>query len=78
MKPTQSDQYPLADGNYRVWNCPLFKNLNVIDRYMAARKQRLCYGCLGKGHAIKDGKINACGINGCTISATDCYAQKIK
>ena len=27
------------------------------------RKQRLCYGCLGKGHAIKDYKVNACGIN---------------
>ena len=29
-------------------------------------KQRLCYGCLGKVHAIKDCKVNACGINGCT------------
>ena len=29
------------------------------------RKQRLCYGCLGKGHAIKDCKVNVCGINGC-------------
>ena len=29
------------------------------------RKQRLCYRCLGKGHAIKDCKVNACGINGC-------------
>ena len=31
----------------------------------AVRKQRLCYGCLGKGHAIKDCKVKACGINGC-------------
>ena len=35
------------------------------DRYAAVRKQRLCYGCLGKGHAIKDCKVNACGINRC-------------
>ena len=36
------------------------------DQYAAVRKQRLCYGCLGKGYAIKDCKINASGINGCT------------
>ena len=35
------------------------------DRYAAVRKQRLCYGCLGKGHVIKDCKVNACGIKGC-------------
>ena len=35
------------------------------DRYAAVRKQRLCNGCLGKVHAIKDCKVNACGINGC-------------
>ena len=35
------------------------------DQYAAVRKQRLCYGCLGKGHAIKDCKVSACGINGC-------------
>ena len=40
--------------------------MNANDRYATVRKQRLCYGCLGNGHAIKDCKINACGINGCT------------
>ena len=39
--------------------------MSVNDRYAAVRKQRLCYGCLGKGHAIKDCEVNACGINGC-------------
>ena len=39
--------------------------MNVNDRYAAVRKQRLCYGCLGKGHSIKDCKSNACGIYGC-------------
>ena len=39
--------------------------MNVNDWYSAVRKQRLCYGCLGKGLAIKDCKVNACGINGC-------------
>ena len=56
----------VSDGPHRLWHCPLFMNMNVIDRYVAVRKQRLCNGCLGKGHALKDCKVNACGINGCT------------
>ena len=64
-KQMQSDLCPLADGTHKIWNCPLFRNMSVNDRYAALRKQRLCYGCLGKGHAIKDCKVNACGINGC-------------
>ena len=40
--------------------------MNVTDRYVAVRKERLCYGCLGKWHAIKDCKVHPCGINGCT------------
>ena len=65
-KQTQSDQCPLADGTHKIWNCPSFKNMSVNDRYVAVRKERLCYGCLGKGHAIKDCKVHPCGINGCT------------
>ena len=64
-KQTQSDHCPLADDTHKIWNCSLFKNMIVNNRYAAVRKQRLCYGCLGKGHAIKDCKVNACGINGC-------------
>ena len=39
--------------------------MKLTDRYTAKRKERLCYGCLGKGHAIKDCKVHPCGINGC-------------
>ena len=63
---TISDGCPLADGTHKIWNCPLFKNMNMNDRYAAVRKQRLCYGGLGRGHAIKDCKVNACGLNECT------------
>ena len=62
---TISNHCPLADRAHKIWNCPVFKNVNVNDRYAAVRKQRLCYGCLGKGHSIKDYKVNACGIYGC-------------
>ena len=52
-KQMQRDHCPLADGTHKICNCPLFKNMSVNDRYAAVRKQRLCCGCLGKGHAIK-------------------------
>ena len=64
-KEMQSDHCPLADGTHKIWNCPQFKNMSVNDRYAAVRKQRFYYRCLGKGHAIKDCKVNASGINGC-------------
>ena len=65
-KQMQNNNCPLADSTHKIWNCPIFKNMNVTDRYAAVRKERLCYGCLGKGHAIKDCKVHPCGINGCT------------
>ena len=36
------------------------------DCYATVRRQRLFYGCQGKEPAIQDGKVNACGISGCT------------
>ena len=64
-KQTQSNHFPLADGTQKIRNIPLFRNMRLNNRYAAVRKQRLCYGFLGKGHAIKDCKVNACGIDGC-------------
>ena len=52
-KQTQNNHCPLADGAHKIWNCPIFKNMNVNDRYAAVRKERLCYGCLGKGMQSK-------------------------
>ena len=63
---TITSHCPLTEGTHKILNCPMFRNMNVNDRYAAVRKQRLCYGCLGKGHAIKDCKVNACDINGRT------------
>ena len=61
-KQMQNDHCRLADGA-QVFNCPLFMSVN--DLYAAVRNQRLCYGSLGKGHAVKNCKVNAWGINGC-------------
>ena len=41
--------------------------MNVTDHYAAVRKERLCYGFLGKGKAIKDCNVHPCHKNGCTI-----------
>ena len=65
-KQMQNNNCPLADGTHKIWNCPIFKNMNVTNRYAAVTKERLCYGCLGKWHAIKDCKVHLCSINGCT------------
>ena len=65
-KQMQNNNCLLADGTHKIWNCPIFKNMNVSDRYAAVRKERLCYGCRGKGHAIKDCKVHPRGINRCT------------
>ena len=65
-KQMQNNNCPLADGTHKIWNCPIFKSMNVTDRYAAVRKERLCYGCLRKGQAIKDWKVHLWGINGCT------------
>ena len=65
MKQMQSNHCLLADGTHRKWNCPLFKNMCMKNWYAAVRKQRLCYGCLGKRHAIRDCRIHVCGVNEC-------------
>ena len=39
-KQMQNNNCPLAVGTDKIWNCPIFKNLNVIDRYAAVRKER--------------------------------------
>ena len=65
-KQMQNNNCPIADGTQKILNFPIFRSMNVTDRYAPVKKERSCYGCLGKGHAIKDCKIHPCGINGCT------------
>ena len=40
--------------------------MNVTDHYAAVRKERLCYGFLGKWQAIKDCNVLPFHIKGCT------------
>ena len=63
VQPKNIDHCPLDDSAHIIWTCPVFRNLNVNDRYSIMRKQRFFYGCLERGHAIRDSKGNAFGRN---------------
>ena len=43
-KQMEINNCPLADGTNKLWNCPIFKNMNVNDLYAAVRKERSCSG----------------------------------
>ena len=75
-KQMQNDHCPLADGTHIIWKFQLFTNMSVNDRYAVVRKQRLCYGCLGKGHAIKDCKSMCAVSMNASRSATNYYSYK--
>ena len=51
----------------KTWNYSIFRNMNVTDRYAGIRKQRLCYGCLVKGYAIRDCRVNSCCKDRCAM-----------
>ena len=77
-KQMQNNNCSLADDTHKKWNCPIFMNLNVTNRYAAVRKERLCYEFPWKRHAIKKCQVHICHINGCTKITTDYYTQKTK
>ena len=77
-KQTQSDHCPLADGTHKIWNCPLFRNMSVNDRYAVVKKQRLFYGCLGKYMQLKNVKSMRAASMDASRCTTDCYTQKTK
>ena len=52
--------------NYGIFKSLILKIMKVTDRYAAVRKERLCSGCLGKGHTINYCKAQPCGRSGCT------------
>ena len=39
-KQMQNNNCQLADGTQKIRNCPIFKNMNVTDRYAAVRNER--------------------------------------
>ena len=57
---------PLKDGEHKLWQCELFKNMKLAERYETVKKYNLCFSCLSSGHRIGQCKSNRlCGKNGC-------------
>ena len=52
-KQMQNNNCPLADGTHKIWNCPIFKKMNVTDRYAAVRKNAYVMDVWGKGMQSK-------------------------
>ncbi|XP_053395846.1 uncharacterized protein LOC128555994 [Mercenaria mercenaria] len=52
--------------NHDVWNCYVFKQLSPSQRLEKAKDLKLCFRCLGNGHAGSTcNRMKVCGIQGC-------------
>ena len=64
--------------------CPEFQDMNIYDRWKSVKRLNLCFGCLGKNHALSDcRKLRKCGIDNCVkfhhsmLHKTEIRQQKI-
>ena len=74
---TSQDKPPTRPGmlcvfckqqDHWIWTCKRFIATPIAERFEFARKERLCYHCLCKGHGVRDCKYNPdrlCGVDGC-------------
>ncbi|XP_064637049.1 uncharacterized protein LOC135493569 [Lineus longissimus] len=57
----------VCESDHRVSECPMFSDSSVADRLKIVKDQRLCFGCLNRGHRF--GECNSkkkCGKNNCS------------
>ena len=51
---------------HRIWQCKVFKQAGVSERWNIAKRFQLCYRCLAEGHHRKScQRTRQCGKNGC-------------
>ena len=51
---------------HRIWQCKVFKQEGVSERWNIAKRFQLCYRCLAEGHHGKScQRTRQCGKNGC-------------
>ena len=51
---------------HRIWQCKVFKQEGVSERWNIAKRFQLCYRCLAEGHHGKScQRTRRCGKNGC-------------
>ena len=58
---------PMCKENHGIWACDVFKKQTVSQRWVTAKKHRLCYRCLGTGHSGQNcSRTRQCGIDNCS------------
>ena len=51
---------------HRIWQCKVFKQEGVSERWNIAKRLKLCFRCLAEGHCGKScQRTRQCGKNGC-------------
>ena len=60
----------VACKNYhKIWECPTFKDHDIVQHWEIAKKQRICYRCLNLNHSSKEYENSKiCGTDDCTIT----------
>ena len=65
-KPKLSPKCPVCHNTHPIWQCYHFKSMIVKDRWNVAKRNRLCFRCLGHNHQGENcTRSRKCGINGC-------------
>ena len=65
-KPKLVLKCPVCSNTHPVWKCSQFKTMIIKDRWNVAKRNRLCFRCLGHNHQGKNcTRSRRCGINGC-------------
>ena len=62
---------PCCNENHQLWKCEEFKMKNTGARYLFAKNKKLCYHCLGEGHAADKCTFyptSKCNLEGCKSS----------
>ena len=58
----QPEEYPLKDGNHRMWKCENFSKMIRQARIEKAGELKLCFYCLTGKHVVKDCTYKTCGV----------------
>ena len=65
-QPQQIQSCNICRKQHRIWECQLFLQKDVSERWNIAKRFQLCYRCLAKGHHGKScQRTRRCGKNGC-------------
>ena len=59
----------ICSRDHKIWTCPKFVEKSVSQRWDTAKRFKLCFRCLGRGHRGKScQRSQSCGQNGCQKS----------